>query len=210
MFQSKSRLESFSDSIFAFAATLLVVSLNIPETFEALKTNLISFFSFGFSFLALVLLWKTHNNLFRRIKIIDNWVVMLNMLLLFVILFYVYPLKFLTNLPTGISVIGSVEELSELFQIYGLGFILIFLCFSMIYAYQYKVSNEVSYKSTMKYYAGFFFIFVLMGIISIIMAKLNIGVKYGLPGFIYALVGIPCYLYGKKFDYLLKDTEYFE
>jgi len=112
MIQSKSRLESFSDSIFAFAATLLVVSLNVPDTFDALKANSISFFSFGFSFLALTLLWKTHNNLFRRINIIDNWVVFLNMLLLFVILFYVYPLKFLTSLPIGNSIVNNFDDLS--------------------------------------------------------------------------------------------------
>ncbi len=41
---SKSRLESISDSIFAFAATLVVVSLDVPESFDVLKENLFGFF----------------------------------------------------------------------------------------------------------------------------------------------------------------------
>jgi len=80
----------------------------------------------------------------------------------------------------------------------------------MLYAYQYKASNELKYKSQMKYYSGFFFIFVVFGLISILLAGLNIGLRFGVPGFIYAFVGIPCYFYGRKYSHLVEKEEYFD
>ena len=197
--QSKSRLESLSDSIFAFAATLVVVSLDVPESFEVLKGNLTSFISFGISFFALMLIWKTHYNFFRRTEIIDDWIVTLNMVLLFVVLFFVYPLKFLANLSFGKGIVKSVDELSELFQLYGLGFTLVFICVSLMYWHASKKKLGVKNTEEMKYYFRHFMIFVMVGILSIVIAKLNIGIRYGTPGFVYALLGPICTWHGIKF-----------
>jgi uncharacterized membrane protein len=91
MKESKTRVEAISDSIFAFAATLVVVSLDIPDDFSALKASLGSFLPFGISFFALIMIWRTHYNFFRRSQFVDTWVISLNMVMLFVVLFYVYP-----------------------------------------------------------------------------------------------------------------------
>lgn len=195
--QSKSRLESFSDAIFAFAATLLVVSLDVPENFTELKSNLSNFLSFAISFFALALIWKTHYNFFRRTDFIDNWVVAINMLLLFVVLFFVYPLKFLANLSFGDGKLDSYYELSELFQLYGLGFILIFLCFSLLYFYAAK-KNKTN-KKVMNFYGRHFAIFSFVGILSVITASLNVGAKFGLSGFIYFLIGPLATWHGIKY-----------
>ena len=197
--QSKSRLESISDSIFAFAATLVVVSLDVPESFAVLKENLVGFFSFAVSFLGLILIWKVHYNFFRRIEKIDNWIIALNMALLFVILFFVYPLKFLSNLTVGKGKINSMQEFSELFQLYGLGFTLVFLFISMMYFYASKKSSNTTKSAEMRFYFRHFGIFVLVGIISIIIAKLNLGMSFGLPGFAFFLLGPLCWWHGVKF-----------
>ncbi len=199
--QSKSRLEAISDGIFAFAATLVVVSLDVPESFEVLKENLSKFLSFGISFFSLILIWKVHYNFFRRTEIIDNWVVALNMIFLFFVLFFVYPLKFLANLSFSKASIKSFEELSELFQLYGLGFALIFLCISLLYLHASKKKSGATNTSEMKFYFRHFMIFVVMGVLSITLAKLNIGVKYGVPGFAYSLLGPLCYFHGLKFGF---------
>jgi uncharacterized membrane protein len=90
-----SRLEAFSDAAFAFALTLLVVSLNVPRSYDELMTLVRGFPSFACCFALLFWIWHEHNMFFRRYGLQDAWTVFLNGLLLFVVLFYVYPLKFM-------------------------------------------------------------------------------------------------------------------
>src|SRR5262249_22278558 len=89
------RLESFSDGVFAISATLLVVSLEVPHSFAELEHSLSGFIAFALSFTMLVHIWAVHNGFFRRFGEQDGWTVTLNAALLFVVLFYVYPLKYL-------------------------------------------------------------------------------------------------------------------
>src|SRR5947207_1315730 len=89
-----SRIEGFSDTIFAFALTLLVVSLEVPHTFHDLTQVMRGFFPFACSFALLIWIWHQHNLFFRRYGMQDALTVTINAAILFVVLFYVYPLKF--------------------------------------------------------------------------------------------------------------------
>ena len=194
---SKDRLESFSDGVFAFAATLLVVSFEVPDNFDTLKDLLIQFVSFGLSFLALVLIWIVHYNYYRKINRIDYVIIAINMLLLFVILFYIYPMKFIANMITGKSSVSSADELSLLFTIYGFGFALIFSCIAFLYNYSAKLEPELS--TYLKFYRTHFLLYVVVGIVSIGLAQLHVGLQYGVPGFVFALLGPLAALHSKKF-----------
>ena len=91
---SPSRLEAFSDAAFAFAVTLLVVSLDVPRTFDELMELMRGSLGFAFSFAMIVLVWRTHSRYFRRFGLDDLTTVWLNSILLFLVLLFVYPLKF--------------------------------------------------------------------------------------------------------------------
>src|SRR3954471_8842297 len=81
------RLEGFSDAVFAFAVTLLVVSLEVPHTFAELAGVMKGFVAFGICFAALTLVWKEHSIFFRRYGLQTPYVMFLNCVLLFLILF---------------------------------------------------------------------------------------------------------------------------
>lgn len=202
-----SRLEAFSDAVFAFSATLLVVSLEVPATFPQLIAELKGFAAFGISFGALVLIWSVHNAFFRRYGLHDRMVVILNACLLFVVLFYVYPLKFLVEsfigslfgLRTGAGGIGSVEELAQLFMLYSGGFVAVFGCVAALYlhAYRHMKLNLMPFEQhEARVYFRHYMIFVIVGLLSIALAWLDLGVRFGVPGFIYMLLGPLCYVHG--------------
>src|ERR1700744_343122 len=92
------RFEGLSDAVFGFAVTLLIVSLEVPKTFSELEATLHGFFAFAICFVLLMLIWFQQYIFFRRYGLQDTWTIVLNAALLFMVLFYIYPLKFLFNL----------------------------------------------------------------------------------------------------------------
>jgi uncharacterized membrane protein len=83
------RVEAFSDAVFAFALTLLVVSLEVPDSYDKLIELMAGFVPFACSFALLTWLWYEHNVFFRRYGLQDPYTVALNAILLFVVLFYI-------------------------------------------------------------------------------------------------------------------------
>src|SRR5689334_5454945 len=83
------RLEGLTDAVFAFATTLLIVSLEVPRTFDELLEVSKGFGAFLLTFSVLMLVWSQHFRFFRRYGLQDTPTVILNAVLLFVVLFYV-------------------------------------------------------------------------------------------------------------------------
>ncbi len=88
-----SRLEAFSDGVFAFAVTLLVLGLKDPVTggsgllLQGLVAEWPGFFAFVTSFVTVLIMWMNHHNMFNYIRRIDRRFMFLNgILLLFVTL----------------------------------------------------------------------------------------------------------------------------
>src|SRR5688500_13105088 len=120
------RLEALTDAVFGFAITLLFVSFEVPSTFDALLEQLRGFVVFAACFALLILVWVYHYKLFARFDMDDGYTVFLNAVLLFVVLFYVYPLKFVftawlnfrSNRGVGLS---SINQLPLMMSIYAGG-----------------------------------------------------------------------------------------
>src|SRR5690242_18246759 len=91
------RLEAFSDAVFGFAITLLVVSLEVPNNFEELMQVIRGLPVFAVTFAILLMIWQEHHSLFKRFPTADGATIWLNGALLFVVVSYIYPLKFLFN-----------------------------------------------------------------------------------------------------------------
>ncbi|MEP6569711.1 MAG: TMEM175 family protein [Acidobacteriota bacterium] len=149
-----SRIEGLSDAVFAFAITLLVVSLEVPKTFTELAETMHGFGAFLVSFLLLFLVWFNQYKFFRRYGLHDTATVLLNAALLFVVLFYVYPLKFLfsflVNEFTGghgevrlangnvVGMIESNDQMAKLMLIFSLGYLAVFGVFVLLYWHAYR------------------------------------------------------------------------
>lgn len=192
-----SRVEAFSDAVFAFAATLLVVSIGNDNSNSILKIDWIVFISFAISFFVLVLLWWTHYNFFRRTDYIDNWIIFINSILLFFVLYYIFPLKSLINSAAG-SISMNFNQFSSLFQLYSLGFLLIFSCYAGMYYVAYKKTKKELENFKLLFYARHFLIYVLVSLMSILISISHLGLKFGLPGLIYMILGPLCYIHAIK------------
>lgn len=83
-----SRIEAFSDGVFAIAITLLVLELHIPELepderlWPALVREWPQFAAYLTSFAVLGIMWVNHHSMFRQIRRADRGLMFLNLLLL--------------------------------------------------------------------------------------------------------------------------------
>ena len=143
-----SRLEAFSDAVFAFALALLVVSVEPPSSYPELVDRMLGGVSFACCFALLVWIWYEHNTFFRRYGLQDGYTILLNSLLLFVVLLYVYPLKFMFDALFARFVQRldppmpmQLWELANASIIYSIGFIAIFVLLALFY--RHAVSRHV-------------------------------------------------------------------
>jgi uncharacterized membrane protein len=139
------RLEAFSDAVFAFALTLLVVSLEVPRSYHELMNLVRGFVPFAACFALLVWIWYEHSAFFTKYALRDRTAVLLNSALLFVVLFYVYPLKYVftqmfaflqPDVHAGDGL--TPPQLANIFVIYGGGYTAVFLLFAALYFHAWR------------------------------------------------------------------------
>ena len=193
-----SRLEALTDAVFAIAITLLIVAHDVPRDYEHFRSVMWGFCGFGVTFFALIAIWYNTFKFHRRFGMEDGYTIFLSTVLIFVVLFYIYPLKFMAQIIINMMIlknslgvefdvgfVGKVDT-SHLFIVYGIGAFFIWFILGLMYLHAYnkreilELDNNELLITTNAIVANFIVSFV--AIISIIL--IIIKMEY-LSGWIY-------------------------
>jgi uncharacterized membrane protein len=101
-----SRIEAFSDGVFAIAITLLVIEIGVPHVegttlLGALVEQWPSYLGYVISFLQIGVIWANHHNRFRFIVRSDHVLLFLNILFLMCVAFIPFPTALLADYLQG-------------------------------------------------------------------------------------------------------------
>ncbi|HET9824583.1 MAG TPA: TMEM175 family protein [Chitinophagaceae bacterium] len=149
------RIEALSDAVFAFSVSLLVVSLQVPQTFSELIVIVNGGLAFVATVAILFLLWYQQYIFFRHYGLNDVTTIILNLVYLAVILFYLYPLKFLFSVLltswTGINLfpgaagknIVTHEQFPQVIILFSIGYFVIWLLLYLMHKRALHYSQEI-------------------------------------------------------------------
>ena len=208
------RIETFTDAAFAFAMTLLVVSIDPPASFAELNAVMRDIPAFVLSATLLMMFWWGHHEWSRRFGLDDGPTIVLSCLLVFTVLVYVYPLRFMFGLMmawigqlsglqvgSGGATVTSAEEVHHLFAIYGAGFMAMSLALLLLNLHAWRQREALQLDGVelvvTRGEIGVWSILFSVGALSTVLALVLPPHMVGLPGWVYALLGIVMPLYGR-------------
>ncbi|MEP6484545.1 MAG: TMEM175 family protein [Rudaea sp.] len=148
------RLEGFVDSAFAFAVTLIVMSVghvpsSVPEMLQALR----GLPTFAACFLMISRFWANHRSWSRHYDLEDKTAVVLSLILVFFVLSYVYPLRLLFSISFASAThqwladspieIHSIDELRAAYVVFGIGLAAISLTFVLLFRHALRSAERI-------------------------------------------------------------------
>ena len=153
--QDVSRLENLSDIVFALAISLLMATADVPASFAELAETLQTFVPLAGCFALLLAVWQVHYTYFRRYGLSDGRTVALNAVLLFLVLLFVYPLRFLADFQAGIlfgryasgrelAAVVSFEQIPFLQLVYSGGYAAVFGVFALLYRHAARQADALA------------------------------------------------------------------
>ena len=195
------RLDNFTDAAFAFAVTLMVVGAGgSAADGETLRSAVVSIPSFAIGFAMLALFWFSH----LQWRVLrgpgDGRSLLLTLLLVFVVLIYIVPLRSMA-LSFAAFIVGDMGayrgSLSELFTVYGMGF----TAMSAITALLFRdaLRNETLSADQRREALGQMWIWVILtgtGVVSTVMAMIH-GPHYFAP-MVYATLPITIPVFARR------------
>ena len=209
---NQTRIEAFSDAVFAVAFTLVVLSSSVPDTFEELRRSIQDIIPSFICIVLIVVIWYQHYIFFLRYGLQNAGIVVINTFLTFMVLIYVYPLKFLARflveLYSGIlfgTPINFVESFGEpitgdnmrlLMTAYGGGAALIFCSTAWMYRHAFKKRVDLGLDAY-EIYATKVSIWqnVLMGSIPFLSTLIAFLHPFGMGAINFSIAGFTYMLY---------------
>lgn len=210
--RAMTRIETFTDAAFAFALTLLVISLEPPSSLAALQEALLGAPAFLLSATMLMMFWWAHHDWSRRYGLDDAATVILSCLLVFTVLLYVYTLRFMFSLmmawlsrgglPLGPAVaVADAGDVNRMFAIYGVGFIAMSGAIMLLYLHAWRERDRLQLNRFERHDTrtaiGAWLILAIAGVLSLMLAILAPPTLAGLPGWVYAPLAIVMPLYSR-------------
>jgi uncharacterized membrane protein len=194
------RVEGFTDAAFAFAVTLLIVALEVPHTFEGLMDVVRGFPAFVICFTFLMTFWNAHYRYHRRYGIESVFSRVMTMAIIVLVLFFVYPLKFLFTLLT-VQILGldlhnaphldGRYQVQTMYLIYGLGLAGVWGLYAVLYGHalanREKLQLDATETALTRADLRSNLIYVFVCCLSILLALVTS--SDWLPGVIYFLLG---------------------
>jgi hypothetical protein len=203
-----SRVEAFSDAVFAIALALLFLQATVPTSFDDLEAAMKGLVPFAACFAIIAYVWVEHWLYSRRYDLHDGWATFLHLLLLFLLLFYAYPLKYLftllfvgfcgpidgdTNLTAMLAGFDGAADSVKLFAFYGFGYGAIFAVLALLYGRALAFADRLGLDDVERFLtrSGRTQALLQAGVaaLSIVLAVIGLGRKCGLPGWVYCLIG---------------------
>ena len=136
MESSTSRLETFSDGVFAIAATLLVLEFTVKRGIKApsLGHQLLhdlwpSYLAYATSFLTIAIIWINHHHVMEIIERVDRTFLFITALLLLVVAFIPFPTGLVAH-----SLQGHSDERAAVYA-YGVTLLLMAIVFNVLWTY---------------------------------------------------------------------------
>jgi uncharacterized membrane protein len=172
---NKSRLESLSDGIFAFAMTLLVLSLTIPIVSQAdaplvlpgkLADVLPEFILFVIAFFILSGYWLSHHKILSPVRYVDSWVIRINFLVLF----------FVVLIPYTTSVSGDYSNVLEAVLLFHFNLLIGSLMLTLLWVYIHHNFAKLSSEAPQPFRTG-----LSRGVIIPAVCLLAIGISFVSP-----------------------------
>lgn len=213
-----SRLENLTDAVFGFAITLLVIASEVPRSYVELQASMYDFVGFLFCAFLLLGIWNNHKNFFLYYGLKDGLIQTLNFVFLFVLLFYIYPLKYLFSfVGSGLfiavlrkfgfesdAMLIAMERISEsnmstdqwadLLVRFGIGLVLIYTIFMVMHLNAYKKGKELKLNKLEKHetltFIYSFVSLIAISAISIAFVAIGGGVYAPHAGFVYMSIPI--------------------
>ena len=197
------RLDAFTDAAFAFAVSLLVIGgAGAPSDFNQLVRAVGDIPAFAFGFAVVVLFWFGHVR-WRRLRGEGDWrSLVLTLLLVFLVLIYIQPLRAMAA-ATALFATGQSHafggNLAGLFAVYGTGFVAMSLTSAGLFADALRNSKlDFAGRANAKGEMGIWLILAGTGLVSVLLSQTRFGI---FAAFAYSTLPLTIGLFAAHFDW---------